>query len=58
MLKIRATFVDNPKGNKELEDFLDLLKENKMFEVISESKVYKGRGNSQYSNIYVDIDYK
>lgn len=58
MLKVRATFVDNEKGNKELEDFLELLRENKMFMVVSESKVYKGRGNSQYSNIYVDIEYK
>ncbi|MBQ8999822.1 MAG: hypothetical protein IJ086_14195 [Clostridium sp.] len=58
MLKVRATFVDNERGNKELEDFLELLRENKMFMVVSESKVYKGRGNSQYSNIYVDIEYK
>lgn len=58
MLKIRATFVDNERGNKELEDFLELLRENKMFMVISESKVYKGRGNSQYSNIYLDIECK
>ena len=58
MLKIRATFVDNERGDKELEDFLELLRENKMFMVISESKVYKGRGNSQYSNIYLDIECK
>ncbi len=58
MLKIRATFVDNERGNKELEDFLELLRENKMFMVISESKVYKGRCNSQYSNIYLDIECK
>lgn len=58
MLKVRVTFVDNEKGNEELQDFLELLSENKRFEVIQESKVYKGRGNSQYSNIYVDVDYK
>ena len=56
MLKIRATFVDNERGKQELEDFSELLKENKMFDVISKSKVYKGRGNSQYSNIYLDIE--
>lgn len=56
MLKIRATFVDNERGKKELKDFLELLKKNKTFDVINESKVYKGRGNSQYSNIYLDIE--
>lgn len=58
MLKVRVTFVDNEKGNEQLEDFLEMLIENKKFETISESKIYKGRGSSQYSNIYVDIDYK
>lgn len=58
MIKVRLTFVDNEKGNEQLEDFLEMLRENKKFETISESKVYKGRGNSQYSNIYVDVDYK
>lgn len=58
MLKVRVTFVDNEKGNEQLEEFLEMLRENKKFETISESKIYKGRGSSQYSNIYVDIDYK
>lgn len=58
MLKVRVTFVDNEKGNEQLQDFLELFSENKRFEVIQESKIYKGRGTSQYSNIYVDIDYK
>ena len=58
MLKVRVTFVDNKKGNEQLEEFLEMLRENKKFETISESKIYKGRGSSQYSNIYVDIDYK
>lgn len=57
MLKVRATFVDNEKGNKELEDFLSLLSKNKKLNLISQSKVYKGRGNSQYSNIYLDIEF-
>lgn len=58
MLKVRVTFVDNHKGNEELEEFLEMLRENKKFHTISESKVYTGRGNSQYSNIYVDVEYK
>lgn len=56
MIKFRLTFVDNEKGNKELESALKELK--KSFNIISESRVYKGRGNSQYSNIYLDIDEK
>ena len=58
MLKVRVTFVDNEKGNDQLEEFIEMLRENKQFEILNESKIYKGRGNSQYSNIYVDIDYK
>lgn len=58
MLKIRVTFADNKKGNEQLEEFIEMLRENKQFEILNESKIYKGRGNSQYSNIYVDIDYK
>lgn len=56
MIKLRLTFVDNEKGIKELESVLKELK--KSFDIISESKVYKGRGNSQYSNIYLDINKK
>lgn len=58
MLKLRITLVDNEKGQEQLEDFLELLKDNKMFECISKSRLYKGRGESKYSNIYLDIDYK
>lgn len=56
MIKIRLTFVDNEKGNKELENTLKELK--KSFDILNESKIYKGRGNSQYSNIYLDIERK
>lgn len=56
MIKFRLTFVDNEKGNKELENVLKELK--KSFDIINESKVYKGRGNSQYSNIYLDVEAK
>ena len=58
MLKVRVTFVDNEKGNEQLEEFIEMLRENKQFEILNESKIYKGRGNSQYSNVYIDIDYK
>lgn len=53
MLKVRITFVDNDKGNDELVGAIELLKAN--YNVIDISKVYKGRGNSQYSNVYIDI---
>lgn len=52
MLKLRITFVDDEKGRN---DLIDLLNELKSFNIISESDIYKGRGNSKYSNIYVDV---
>lgn len=56
MIKVRITFVDNPEGNKELQESLKVLNAN--FTIIQESKVYKGRGNSKYSNIYLDLQNK
>ena len=54
MIKCRLTFVDNTKGQKELEETIDKLKEN--FDVINTSRIYKGRNGSRYSNIYLDIE--
>lgn len=54
MLKVRITFVDNEKGQKELEALKKILEQNT--EVLSESEIYKGRGKSIYSNIYFDIE--
>lgn len=56
MIKLRLTYVDNETGNKELQNVITELK--KSFNIIHESKVYKGRGNSQYSNIYLDVEQK
>ncbi|WP_195245624.1 hypothetical protein [Clostridium celatum] len=56
MIKMRLTFVDTVEGRKELDRALEGVK--KTFNVINESKVYKGRGNSQYSNIYLDVEEK
>lgn len=56
MLKIRITFVDDENGRKELEVAKDKLA--KEFNILSESKIYQGRGNSQYSNIYIDLEHK
>lgn len=50
MIKIRLTYADN----KEKDIAIEKIKEN--FEVLNISREYKGRGNSQYSNVYIDID--
>lgn len=54
MLKFRITFIDNEKGNKELEEAKENIKEK--FDIINISSVYKGRNNSKYSNIYIDVE--
>lgn len=56
MLKLRITFVDDKNGNKELEEAKEII--NKNFEIINISKVYKGRNNSKYSNVYIDVSGK
>lgn len=53
MLKVRVTFVDDLEGRKEKDDFIDDIK--KQYSIVNESKVYKGRGSSKYSNIYLDL---
>lgn len=52
MLKLRITFVDDKNGNKELSEAKEIISKN--FEIINISKVYKGRNNSKYSNVYID----
>ena len=56
MVKIRITFVDTLEGNKELQKSLKAIQDK--FIIIIKSKVYKGRGSSQYSNIYLDLENK
>ena len=56
MLKVRITFVDNLEGRKELDNAKEKLA--KSFNILNESRIYAGRGNSQYSNIYLDIEDK
>lgn len=50
MLKIRITYADKSELDKAIE------KLQKEFNVLSISKAYKGRGNSKYSNIYLDVE--
>lgn len=50
MIKIRLTYADD----KEKDIAIEKIKDN--FEVLNISKEYKGRGNSQYSNVYIDVN--
>lgn len=54
MLKVRVTFIDNEKGKEELNKIISLLKDK--LSIISQSEIYKGRGKSLYSNIYIDVE--
>lgn len=50
MIKIRLTYADD----KEKDIAIEKIKES--FEVLNISREYKGRGNSQYSNVYIDAN--
>ena len=50
MIKIRLTYTDH----KEKDIDIEKIKEN--FEVLNISREYKGRGSSQYSNVYIDAN--
>ena len=54
MLKIRITY--SIEDEKELEKALEKIE--KEFNVLSKSKSYRGRGESKYNNIYVDVENK
>ena len=56
MIKMRLTFIDTKEGNVELDNALNKI--SKGFTVIQTSKIYKGRGTSKYSNIYLEVDNK
>ena len=50
MRKVRLTYV---AGDKEKDRLIELLKRE--YEVVHVSKEYRGRGTSQYNNVYVDL---
>lgn len=56
MIKIRLTFIDTREGRSELAGAIKILNDNCI--VLNRSKVYKGRGTTKYSNIYLDIELK
>ncbi|NRT77662.1 hypothetical protein [Clostridium beijerinckii] len=54
MLKIRVTFVDDRDGQVELEEAKQIFKDN--YRILNESRIYKGRNKSKYSNVYLEIE--
>lgn len=56
MLKLRVYFVDDKKGNLELEEALKKI--DKEFNIISKSKVYKNSKGSKYSRVYLNVENK
>ena len=50
MIKIRLTYADDEEKDIAIE------KIKGSFEVLHIRREYKGRGNSQYSNVYIDVD--
>jgi len=52
MIKIRLTYSDK----EEMKTALETIKEN--FQILNISREYKGRGDSPYSNIYIDVNNK
>lgn len=54
MLKIRINFVDDEKGNQEL---LKLVSDiSSTHTILQQSGIYKGRGKSIYSSVYLDVE--
>lgn len=54
MLKIRITY--NRDNKEELDRAIDKLEKD--FEILNKSRVYEGRGESKYNNIYLDVENK
>lgn len=54
MLKIRITY--SREDEKELERALKKIE--KEFNVLSKSRAYRGRGESKYNNVYIDVENK
>jgi hypothetical protein len=54
MLKVRVTFVDDKDGQEELDEAKQIFKDN--YRILNESRIYKGRNKSKYSNVYLEIE--
>lgn len=56
MIKMRLTFVDDEKG---IAEFGRIVAEiERSFDIVFKSRVYKGRGDSKYNNVYLDLEIK
>lgn len=56
MIKMRLTFVDDEKG---ISEFGRIVAEiERTFVIVFKSRVYKGRGDSKYNSIYLDLENK
>lgn len=56
MLKVRITFIDDGKHDNEVRRMIADVQRS--FTIVNQSNIYKGRGGSKYSNIYIDIEKK
>lgn len=54
MLKIRITY--NKDNKKELDKAIEKLE--KEFNILNKSRIYEGRGQTKYNNIYLDVENK
>lgn len=54
MLKIRITY--NREDKEELKKAIEKLEKD--FNILNKSRVYQGRGESKYNNIYLDVENK
>lgn len=54
MLKVRITY--NREDKKELDKAVEKLE--KEFNILNKSRIYQGRGESKYNNVYLDIENK
>lgn len=54
MIKCRLTYVNDEDGIRERDFIIENIKNN--CRILSMSREYEGRGNSNYNNIYLDIE--
>lgn len=54
MLKIRITY--NRDNKEELDKAIEKLE--KEFEILNKSRIYEGRGQTKYNNVYLDVENK
>lgn len=53
MIKIRITYIEDEPG--EALEFVEQLKQDG-YTILNQSDIYKGRGKSNYNNLYIGIE--